>query len=336
MDILFNKVLIIDGSYLLHRQLHQPNIKELDNGGVFGFIRSISKEIHNSSNFFPVVVFDHGLSQRRISADLYYKKANERDTEEKLVTSNDIDDEYIKQYRTQRSKLYEILPYVGIPTIMYEGWEGDDLIYLLSNISKQSIISTDDRDMLQLVSETCTIRRPMANENWTMQKLVESGYKDNFDFVICKSILGDKSDNIPSSCKGVGDKYVQSLSKLIRGFSDNRDLNSWKNIDRFPKDIETMQMLCNKINVEFRKAYINFDFNRFITNVELIDLHLVKGYDNIIRSIVGTLTNCINCIDYMKMANELVDMDIKEISIDTLITDVFSRYRNLHLKNGGD
>ena len=78
MEKYFNKVLIIDGSYLLHRQLHQPRVSDLENGGVFGFLRSISKEIHNSKGFFPIVAFDHGLSKRRVEIDPYYKKANER------------------------------------------------------------------------------------------------------------------------------------------------------------------------------------------------------------------------------------------------------------------
>ena len=336
MDILFNKILIIDGSYLLHRQLHQPNVSELTFGGVFGFLRSISKEIHIGLDFFPVVVFDHGLSSRRVNTDRYYKKANERDTGEKIISSTDADDEYVKKYREQRNKLCNILPNVGIPTLMFEGWEGDDLIYLLSNISRKCIISTDDKDMLQLVSEKCSIRRPMANENWDVTKLNEEGFRDTFDFVIYKSIIGDKSDNIPSSCKGVGEKYAKSLMKLIRGFSVDRTTNSWYNLDRFPRELESMQRLCEKIEIDYRKAYINFDFDRFIKNVELIDLTLVNNYDTIIRSMVGTLTNCINNIDYLKVASEMVGMDINDISLDLLISDVFMRYRNLHLKNKGD
>lgn len=336
MDILFNKVLIIDGSYLLHRQLHQPNLSDLDYGGVFGFIRSISKEIHNSKNLFPVVAFDHGLSKRRINIDPYYKKANERDTEEKIISSVDSNDEYIRKYRTQRSKLCEILPYVGIPTLMFEGWEGDDIIYLLSKMCNESIISTDDRDMLQLVSENCNIRRPMADEFWDISKLKEDGYDDVFDFVIHKAIIGDKSDNIPSSCKGVGDIYAKKLSKLIRIFSEDRETNKWHNIDRYPKDDESMKSLCKKANIEFRKAYTNFDFERFIKNVELIDLCLVSDYNTIKTSMIGTLSNCNNDINYMNMAYAFGDMGIRGISIDTLMSDVFSRYRNLHLKNGGE
>ena len=48
MDIKYNRVLIIDGSYMLHRTLSQPNNWDLINskgkrtGGIFGVLRSLN------------------------------------------------------------------------------------------------------------------------------------------------------------------------------------------------------------------------------------------------------------------------------------------------------
>ena len=47
MNIVFNKTLLVDGSYVLHRMLAQPNQWELQTtlgkktGGIFGCIKSI-------------------------------------------------------------------------------------------------------------------------------------------------------------------------------------------------------------------------------------------------------------------------------------------------------
>ena len=67
----FNRILIFDGSYALHRALSVPNNWDMVNskgkrtGGIFGVLRTIQKELKNY-NYFPIVVFDGGLSSREI------------------------------------------------------------------------------------------------------------------------------------------------------------------------------------------------------------------------------------------------------------------------------
>lgn len=340
MDKILNKILIIDGSYLLHRQLHLPNMFELRNskgersGGVFGFIRSLNKEITNCPSYFPVVTFDKGLSQRRISVDKYYKHADERDNAPKLITKEEIDNDYITQYRKQRTKLAEILPYFGIPVLMYDGWEGDDLIYILSQMSTNSIILTDDRDMLQLLSESCDIKRPMANEHWKLEKFLGStNYIDTFDFVIYKAIIGDDSDNIPSACKGVGEKTILPLIRLVREFSLDRNKNEWYNLEvNFPKTEEQLRHLCDNFNIQYKKAYLNFDVDRFIKNVSLVDLTLIDNIDDIIRSMKATLRNCNNGVDFFKLMAQLSSLGIYDVPVESLIANVLVRHRNLFIK----
>ena len=82
-DKIFNKVLIIDGSYMIHRSLHIPEVFELKcssgerTGGIFGFLRTLSSELRICGDYFPVVCFDEGLAPRRLAADPNYKKAME-------------------------------------------------------------------------------------------------------------------------------------------------------------------------------------------------------------------------------------------------------------------
>ena len=332
----FNKLLIVDGSYLLHRQLNQKELSALvdknkePTGGVFGFLRSLNLEIHECGNYFPVVVFDHGLSSRRVKIDINYKKSTEKDMSTKIIASNNSFYDYVRNYRRQRSLLAGLLPNFGIPVLMFDGWEGDDLIALLSRISESCLILTDDNDMLQLLTETCQIKQPMGKKLWTLSEFLnEKHYSDVFDFVLYKAIKGDKSDNIPSSCKGVGDKYINDLIKLIRAFLIDRSKNKWKNFSDIIKDSDKVQVLCTEFGLHYRKAYCNFDYERFIKNVELVDLSLVKDYDNIIRSMTATIFDCNSRVSFFDIMSELKDMGITDIPVESLLSAVLIRHRNL-------
>ena len=201
-----NKLLIIDGSFVLHRALHLNDVFDLKNskgyrtGGIYQFLRMINKEVRTGGQYFPVVVFDMGLSSRRVNLDPDYKNARERARQDQMVlTPEESERDYVKQYRKQRNLLSVILPYFGIPVIKFPGWEGDDLMYILSKVCAECVILTDDRDMLQLLSKTVTVVRPKAEERVTLDSfLSENGYETIRDFVVYKALLGDNSDNIPS------------------------------------------------------------------------------------------------------------------------------------------
>lgn len=335
LEKIFNKLFIIDGSYMLHRQLKQPAMFDLRNsngmrtGGIFGFMRSLNKEILKCSDYFPVVVFDHGLSQRRL--DIYddYKNAKDRNNQPELITPEEIDNDYVTQYRNQRNLLASMLPFAGIPVIMLSGWEGDDLIYIISKMTDNSIILTDDRDMLQLLDDNINVRRAMADEFITKDSFLESkGFIDTFDFVISKAILGDTSDNIDTACKGVGDKFVLSMVRIIKRYSVDRYKNEWY-IHNYPENEDDMKTLCDLLDVGYRKAFLNFDKDLFIRNMALVDLQLVEYDDNIISSIKATICNSNSFVNFFKFVASLGQLGITEVNIDTILQAVSSRYKNM-------
>lgn len=329
------KILAIDGSYLLHRQLHIPEVFELKNnkgvrtGGVFGFLRSLTNEIKKCGDYFPVVCFDNGLAPRRVEADPYYKHADERaDRSKQVLTEEESEIDYITQYRKQMSMLEDILLYFGIPVLKYKSWEGDDLLYLLSKMSDRCLVLTDDRDLLQLLSDTCDVRRPMADEYWTKDKfLEENNFESMYDFVIQKAVLGDGSDNIPGSCKGVGKGTLPEFMKLLKYIKSN-DIP-------YPNDEESIREVCKKANAKYRKAFLNFNEDRFITNLQLVDLNAVdieepEDFLNLLKqSIECNIMNCENNRDFFKAVSSLGNLDIKEFSVDKLMEAVSVRYNNL-------
>ena len=76
----YKNLLIIDGSYLLHRNLKVPDIWELRSkqgnrsGGVYGFLNSISYLNKLFPEHYPVVAWDKGRSPRRL--EIYHYQEN--------------------------------------------------------------------------------------------------------------------------------------------------------------------------------------------------------------------------------------------------------------------
>ena len=231
-----NKVLIVDGSYCLHRAMHTPALAELKtssgmlSGGVFGFLRILQSEIKKFSGYFPVVCWDKGLSKRR--TDIYpdYKANRSRLVADNLagIGVETEQDQYLVEYHRQRSDLIKILKSLGIPSLLMDGWEGDDLMYLLSKSTDDGVILSDDKDMIQLVSPEIKIRRTMNNV--TVDWSTSEQYYRHPHYTIVKSMCGDPSDNIPKVAQGLGWKGADSIATLLESLCDcsTDDYDLWK------------------------------------------------------------------------------------------------------------
>lgn len=276
---------------------------------------------------FPVVVFDNGLSRRRLEVDPTYKRANEREiNKDEVLTPDEAREDYITQYRFSRSQLTSILPLFGIPVIKMVPWEGDDLMYLISRMSEQSTILTDDRDLLQLLSPTVNVRRPKANEEYTMERfLKETGYKHMYEFIMQKAICGDKSDNIGKSCDKVAEGTAPALITLLEN-------TMFRNKD-FPKDEKELREKCKELNIKYKSAFLNFDKERYDRNIQLVDLNLVDEDVNqeLIDSIVATISDCKNKIDVFEANKYMARFEIEKIDPHEIIQNVTYRQKNLFI-----
>lgn len=275
--MILKNLLIIDGSYFLHRALKQEHLFELRNsnlertGGIYGFLQILQKEIRINENYYPVICWDDGQSDRRLALYDNYKKHRDKleDPENKpfnQMTNEELDKDYVYNYKLQRKKLIEILNSFGIPSLLFKHTEGDDLMYWLSKHCSKSKVLTDDRDLLQLLSETCKLRQPMKDTTWTLDSfLKEHEFESINDFVRIKALTGDASDNIPTACFKVGEKtapkFLKLYDELVR--QDKLDIIN---------DEDKLKNWCKENDFKFKKAYCNFELNRFLTNIELVDL----------------------------------------------------------------
>lgn len=287
------KLLLIDGNYLCHRVGHVPQLAGLHTstgiktGIVYGFLNSIANVTERFPGFSPYVCFDSGLCQQRLmifpeyKANRYDTRSREEMTLEEQI-SYDEKQEYLQFFREQCELLVEVLDLLGIPSLKVSGWEGDDLLALLSKGESKTVIVTDDKDMIQLVSDICRVYRPMASQKESKPVIVDmdwfekNGYTGPQDYMIQKSIKGDPSDNIPDSAPGVGCKKIRDFITIQNGLRE-----IWASSEKGFEDPDAkakVRKLCEDKQVKYASAYLKYKPEVFSINKKIIDLNNIRSF----------------------------------------------------------
>ncbi len=183
-------IILVDGSSYLYRAFHAmpslTNSKTFPTGAVYGVINMLKKLLTDYNPEYIAVVFD--AKGRTFRDDLYEQyKANRTEMPSDLVK--------------QIEPIHAIIEALGIPIIMIEGVEADDVIGTISleaeRQGKETIISTGDKDLAQLVSAKTTLVNTMTNTMLTVISVKEKfGIPPNLviDYL---TLIGDTSDNVP-------------------------------------------------------------------------------------------------------------------------------------------
>jgi DNA polymerase-1 len=191
-ETLSNPLILVDGSSYLFRAYHVPYLQALSTSygqptgaitGVLNMIKSLQKDYPNGN---IVVVFD--AKGKTFRNDMYSEyKANRPPMPDDL--------------RTQIAPLHEIIEAMGLPLLVIKGVEADDVIGTLANqaskIGMETVISTGDKDMAQLVTPHVRLINTMTNV-----EMDEAGVKEKFNvrpdqIIDYLALMGDKVDNIP-------------------------------------------------------------------------------------------------------------------------------------------
>lgn len=103
--------------------------------------------------------------------------------------------------RTQIAPLHEIIEAMGLPLLVIEGVEADDVIGTLAKqacaLNIETIISTGDKDMAQLVSPNVRLINTMTNVEMDEAGVVEKFGVRPDQIIDYLALMGDKVDNIP-------------------------------------------------------------------------------------------------------------------------------------------
>lgn len=334
--IKLKNILIYDGSYFLHRSLKQPNLWDLRNsnlertGGIYGFLNIFKKELNIFGNYFPIICWDNGQSDRRLEIYDNYKKHKEKidDPDRKEfaeMTEEELDEDYVYNYKIQRKKVIELMRSFGIPNLIFYHTEGDDLMYWLSKHCNKSIVFTDDGDLLQLLSDNCKVRRPMHDTTITLnQFLSNNNYSSIYDFIKQKAICGDASDNIPGACYQIGEKTCQDFLKLYENLKATNNLGILYNEDK-----KILKDYCKNNNFKYRSAYFNFDEAKYKKNLELVDLNKIQDYEINPDKIYEEIKNNYKKTDIKKTFDLLNKYEIKTINVNSIFETIIMSRHNI-------
>jgi DNA polymerase-1 len=193
-------LLLVDGSSYLYRAFHVPNLQQLTNahgeptGAVYGVVNMLRSLLTEYDPQYIAVVFDaKGKTFRHQLYDQY--KANRPPMPPELSD--------------QVPPLLDMVRAMGLPLLQVEGVEADDVIGALAKraaaLGMETVISTGDKDMAQLVDEHVTLVNTMSRTT-----LDTAGVEEKFgvapgQIVDYLALIGDSSDNIPGIPK-VGPK----------------------------------------------------------------------------------------------------------------------------------
>tara|TARA_Y100001949_G_C15987514_1_gene331304 strand:- start:1556 stop:4243 length:2688 start_codon:yes stop_codon:yes gene_type:complete len=185
-----NPVILIDGSSYLYRAYHAlpplMSSKNQPTGAIRGVISMVKKILSDHPSSPLAVIFD--AKGKTFRHEMYKEyKANRPPMPEDLVK--------------QIEPINSIIKALGIKLVSVEGVEADDVIGTLANeaskLGLDTVISTGDKDMTQLVNEHIRIVNTMSGE-----LLDEDGVKKKFGvkpelIIDYLALVGDTSDNVP-------------------------------------------------------------------------------------------------------------------------------------------
>src|SRR6266404_536419 len=183
-------LLLVDGSSYLYRAFHAlPDLRNRNNeptGAVYGVLNMLRRLRKETAADYIACVFD---AKGKTFRDDWYAayKANRPSMPEELAA--------------QIEPLHRSVRAMGWPLLMVEGVEADDVIGTLAKQAEakcvQTVISTGDKDITQLVSPKVRLVNTMSNEN-----LDEKGVEEKFgvkpeQMVDYLTLVGDSVDNVP-------------------------------------------------------------------------------------------------------------------------------------------
>lgn len=231
------ELILVDGSSYLFRAFHAlpplVNSRGQPTGAVKGVINMIRALIKSHPDSNIAVVFDAKGKTFR----------NEIYTEYKAHRPPMPDD-----LRSQIQFIHEIVKAMGLPLLIVDGVEADDVIGTLSvqatKKKMKTLVSTSDKDLAQLVDDQVTLMNTMTNE-----VLDEKGVLKKFGIgpehiVDYLALMGDKSDNIPG-VPGVGPKtavkWLQQYGSM-EGIIEHAEEIGGKIGERLRENIELLRL----------------------------------------------------------------------------------------------
>ncbi|OOF49946.1 DNA polymerase I [Rodentibacter genomosp. 1] len=256
-QIAANPLVLVDGSSYLYRAFHAfpplTNSAGEPTGAMYGVLNMLKSLISQVQPSHIAVVFD--AKGKTFRDELFEQYKSHRPP-----MPDDL--------RKQIQPLHDMIRALGIPLLVVEGVEADDVIGTLavqaSRAGKNVLISTGDKDMAQLVDENIMLINTMNNSLLDREGVIEK-YGIPPELIIdYLALMGDSSDNIPGVA-GVGEKTALGLLQRIGSMTD-----IYANLDKVAElPIRGAKKLGEKLLAEKQNADLSYTLATIKTDVAL-------------------------------------------------------------------
>jgi len=239
-------VILVDGSSYLFRAFHAmpplTNSKGHPTGAIFGVVNMIGKLLEQYQPENIAVVFD--AKGKNFRHEMYADyKAHRPPMPEDL--------------RDQIEPIHQIIKALGIPLLVVEGVEADDVMGTLAHQATQhkldALLSTGDKDMAQLVNEHVTLVNTMNDTLMTPEAVQEKFHVKPEQIIDYLALMGDSSDNIP----GIPKCGPKTAAKWLA---------EYETIDRL---IENADAIKGKIGENLRSNLEQLHLSRELTTIRI-------------------------------------------------------------------
>ena len=301
------ETILIDSSNLLHRTVWIAENVRTNVNPSYIFLTSVRKYVQkfNCTNVYSV--WDKRLirgikNYRRINKQAEYKGTRDEEKNARVFSHEDL--------------TTQLLECLGVKN-MYPGiLEADDVIsWMVKETPGNKMVVSVDQDMLQLIDEKTSVYSPIKDIIITNENFDDVVGVPRDEFLRYKSLMGDKSDNLP----GVTKCGPKTAAKWVREYRTDEDLlnalgteklkpyfNNLKMIDlteghrQHPDDVKLYQEQYEKIN-QFQPDWGKFEHMCEKLNMKQITSKIHEWRDTFAPTdIVSKLQNIVKNLELDK------------------------------------
>jgi DNA polymerase I len=310
-------LILVDGSSYLYRAYHalppMTNSKGQPTGAVKGVINMLRRLIKDFPGSPIAVVFDAKGKTFRDEIFAEYK-ANRPPMPDDL--------------RPQVQPILDIVEAMGLPLLVVDGVEADDVIgTLASQATTQKIdvvISTGDKDMAQLVNQHITLVNTMTDSFLDIPGVTAKygfGPELMIDYL---ALMGDSSDNIPG-VPGIGEKTAVGLIQGLGGLDAiYANLEAVRDLD-----FRGAKKMPEKLLEHREMAYLSYRLATIKTDVELSitpdAIHIAKPDSRRLRELFDGL----EFKGWVADLDKAAEVSLESVSPNQVIDAVVSQEKEL-------
>lgn len=325
-------LILVDGSSFLYRAFYaMPNLTTSSGeptGAVYGIINMVRRLIKDYDPEFMAIIFD--ASGKTFRHQLYSQYKATRPS-------------MPPELKQQVSKVHQIIEAMGLPLIMVEGVEADDVIATYAceaSAQKQTtLVATGDKDLAQVVDRQVSLVDTMKD-----QTLDSDGVLNKFgvapeQIIDYLALMGDSSDNVPGipkvgpktavkwlqkygsldaiieRCDEIGGKVGENLRTNLEQLELARELVTVKSDLVLEKKIDQLGIVPAD-QVALRELYSVLEFSGWLAELDDGDNAIADITDKDYRSILTE--HELESLLVQIRAAELVAFDTETTSLNAI------------------